>query len=75
MLQSLRDHAQREGLHFGHCLGSAGSVAKDARQGRHFSQPTPVLFALELDRESHSITIHPGRVRNERSQPAVPARP
>ena len=71
MLQALRDHAQREGLYFGHGLVVVGTVAKHARQGRNFSKPAPVIFAFEFDRESHCIKIHPGRLPNKRWQPTA----
>lgn len=59
MLETLRQHAQRQCLHLCKRLRLVGPVAEDTRQIGNFGDPPPVLFALDLDLEGHKGTLAP----------------
>ena len=54
MFQALGDHTERQGLHACDGLVAILAVAHHARKTGYFCQPTPIIFALELDREGHA---------------------
>ena len=53
MLQTLGDDAEGENLGLGHCLVGSCAVRKDARQLRHFCQPSPIILTRTLNAEVH----------------------
>lgn len=65
MLKAFGNHPQRQGLDLGHRLASVSAVAEYAGQCWHFRQPAAVVLALELDRERHLTTLHPGRLAQQ----------
>lgn len=52
VLQSFRQHAQREGLDMSNGFGAGLAVAQSPRQRRDLGQPAAILFAVEFDVES-----------------------
>ena len=58
MLQTLGDDAEGENLGLGHRLGGSCAVRKDARQLRHFCQPSPIFLTLTLNAEVHGDLPH-----------------
>jgi hypothetical protein len=71
MFEAFGDDAEGEGLNTGHGVVAVAAVAQDARQGRHFGQPPPVLFALEFDGERHAPNVPFGQQPNKRLHPAA----
>jgi len=57
MFQTLCQHAQRERLHFRHGLRLVGAIAEHAREVRNLGDPSPVLFAFQLNFEDHMGTV------------------
>jgi hypothetical protein len=53
MLQTLGDDAEGENLGLGHRLVGSCAVRKDARQLRHFCQPSPIFLTLTFNAEVH----------------------
>ena len=53
VLETFGNHAQGERLYPSDCFVSVRAVRHDAGQGRHLSEPAPVVFALYFDRERH----------------------
>jgi hypothetical protein len=54
MLKALGDDAEGERLDASGSLVSILTVGHDARQRRHFGQPTAVVFSLNFNRERHN---------------------
>ena len=53
MLESLGNHAQRQGLNPRDRLVAVNGVAHDAWKCRYLGKPTAVSFLFQLDGESH----------------------
>lgn len=58
MFQTLGDDAEGENLGLGHRLVGSCAVRKDARQLRHFCQPSPIFLTLTFNAEVHGDLPH-----------------
>jgi len=59
MLKTVSNNSKGQSLHLGLSLRRRSAVSQDAGQFRHFGQPPPVLFALDLDPEPHEPILPP----------------
>ena len=59
MLKTVSNNSKGQSLHLGLNLRRRSAVSQDAGQFRHFGQPPPVLFALDLDPEPHEPILPP----------------
>ena len=57
MLEALGNHAKSERLHSGDGFVPILAIGHDARQGGYFREPTPIDFALNLNRERHPRNV------------------
>lgn len=73
MFEAFCDDAEGEGLNASHGIIAVAAVAQDARQGRHFGQPAPVLLALEFDGERHAPNVPFSQQPNKRLHPTAAA--
>jgi len=53
MLETFGDYAKGECLHTSDGFVPVLAICHDPRQGWHLSQPTPVVFSFDVDRERH----------------------
>ena len=60
VLQAFGNDPKRQRLNAGNGFIAVDAVAHDAGQGRHFRQPTAVLFALKLDGKNHGRNVASG---------------
>jgi hypothetical protein len=60
VLQAFGNYPERQRLDSGHGFIAVDAVAHDAGQGRHFRQPTAVVFAPKLDGKDHGRTVASG---------------
>ena len=58
MFQALGDDAEGENLGLGHRLVGSCTIRKDARQLRHFCQPSPIFLTLTFNAEVHGDLPH-----------------
>jgi len=58
MFQTLGDDAEGENLGLGHRLVGSCTIRKDARQLRHFCQPSPIFLTLTFNAEVHGDLPH-----------------
>jgi hypothetical protein len=57
LLETLGNYAKGQRLDTSNGLVSVLTVGHDARQRRHFGQPTAVVFSLDFDRERHANDV------------------
>lgn len=58
MLEALGEDSQRERLGARDCFITILAVGQDTRQVGNFTDPAPIIFSLEFDRELHRTTGH-----------------
>ena len=60
MFQAIGNDAERQGLYARDGFIAVGPVAHHASQAGHLSEPTAVVFALDLNRKDHVGTVPSG---------------
>lgn len=69
MLETLGNDPQRKRLYAGNGVVPVLAIAHDARQSRHFSEPSAVALAFNFNRERHACNVRV-RLRSRSTGPA-----
>ena len=69
MLAAFGENAQGKGLYFGDGLSLIRAVAQHARKLGNLGNPPAILLAVQLDLESHEVTLASSKVANKLALP------